>query len=286
MSSDNVILGVIGGSGLYNVPELVVEEELELSTPFGRPSAPIVKGRIGETTVYFVPRHGRGHVLLPSEVPYRANIYALKSLGAAAVLSVSAVGSLKEEIEPGHLVVPDQLLDRTLGVRPSTFFGDGIVAHVAMADPYCPDLRERLIDAASETGATVHDRGTLVCMEGPQFSTRAESFMYRGFQASLIGMTALPEAKLAREASLCYATLALATDYDCWHEQHESVTVEAVFEVMARNIAKSRETLVNLAGRLAGFGCDCKSALRYAVVTSDEAVDPGTRSKLGLLLDG
>ena len=285
MNHHSTVLGVIGGSGLYGVPEIKIEQELDIDTPFGRPSAPIVRGAIGGTTIFFIPRHGKGHVLTPSEVPYRANIYALRSLGVTAVLSVSAVGSLKEEIEPGHLVLPDQLLDRTKGTRASTFFGDGIVAHVAMADPYCACLKDKVTAAAKATGATVHEGGCLVCMEGPQFSTRAESFMYRGLGASLIGMTALPEAKLAREASLCYATLALATDYDCWHEGHDSVTVDAVFEVMKRNSAKARETLVNLVGKLGDSACDCRDSLKYAVVTSEDAMNPTTRNKLKLLLE-
>jgi len=286
MTGKPIVLGVIGGSGLYRVPELEVEEELVVETPFGSPSGPIIKGRINDRELYFLPRHGPGHVLTPSEVPYRANIYALKSLEVNTVLSVSAVGSLKEEIEPGHLVVPDQLLDRTKGVRQSSFFGDGIVVHVALADPYCPALRERLTSAAEEAGAVVHEGGTLVCMEGPQFSTRAESFLYRSFGASLIGMTALPEAKLAREASLCYATLALATDYDCWHEHHDSVTVDSVLEVMRRNIAAARKTLVNLVSGFDGWECSCPRALDGAILTQEERLTPELKERLRLILEG
>lgn len=286
MSNNPVILGVVGGSGLYRVPELEVDEELVVETPFGNPSGPIVKGRLGGRRVYFLPRHGPGHVLTPTEVPYRANIYALKSLGVNTVLSVSAVGSLKEEIKPGHLVIPDQLIDRTQGLRPSTFFGDGIVVHVALADPYCAGLRARVTAAARAANAVVHDGGTLVCMEGPQFSTRAESFLYRSFGASLIGMTALPEAKLAREASLCYATLALATDYDCWHETHDSVTVGAVLEVMRRNIAAARQTLVELVKRLDGWECGCPATLTGAVLTRDDRLSPELKEKLSLILGG
>ncbi len=285
MSSRPCVLGVIGGSGLYDVPEIEVLEELHISTPFGPPSSPVIKGRLGQREVFFLARHGKGHVLTPSEVPYRANVWALKSLGVNTLLSVSAVGSLKEEIAPGHLVVPDQIIDRTRGIRPSTYFGDGIVAHVALADPYCADLSATLANAARQAGATVHEGGTLVVMEGPQFSTRAESFLYRGFGASLIGMTAMPEAKLAREASLCYATLALATDYDCWHETHESVTVEGVFQVMRGNNVKARNTLLNLIPMLGERTCHCHTALASAVVTAPSAMNPETRKKLALLLD-
>jgi 5'-methylthioadenosine phosphorylase len=278
-------LGVIGGSGLYHVPEIEILEELELSTPYGKPSAAIRKGRMNGLDVFFLPRHGEGHVLGPSEIPYRANIYALKSLGVNRLLSISAVGSLKEEIEPGHLVVPDQIIDRTTGIRPATFFGDGLVVHVAMADPYCACLRRAVAAAARRTGAAVHEAGTLVCMEGPQFSTRAESFMYRGWNASLIGMTAQPEAKLAREAQMCYATLALATDYDCWREGHESVTVEAVIAVMSKNTAKARETIVNLPAELGPCACGCSSALRFAGVTHESKITPELRARFGALLE-
>jgi len=279
------VLGVIGGSGLYDVPEIEVLEELHVTTPFGTPSSPVVKGRLGKREVYFLARHGKGHVFTPTEVPYRANVWALKSLGVNTLLSVSAVGSLKEEIAPGHLVVPDQLIDRTRGIRPSTFFGDGVVAHVALADPYCADLSNLLAQAARSAGAVVHQGGTLVVMEGPQFSTRAESFLYRGLGASLIGMTAMPEAKLAREASLCYATLALATDYDCWHETHESVSVEGVFLVMKGNNVKARNTLLALIPMLGERTCHCGAALETAVVTHPSFIPPETRKKLALLLD-
>lgn len=287
MTDPKTVLGVIGGSGLYGIPEFEVLEEMELETPFGRPSSPIVRGRIKGRELFFLARHGKGHVLSPTEVPYRANIYALKSLGVNRLLSVSAVGSLRQDIEPGHLVLPDQVIDRTRGVRESTFFGNGIVVHVALADPFCTDFRKLVKTAADSSGASVHDGGTLVCMEGPQFSTRAESFMYRDLGASLVGMTVLPEAKLAREASLCYATLALATDYDCWHDGHDSVTVEAVLQVMKGNAEKARKTVVSLVELLdAPAECSCASSLAYAVVTQPGAITKAACEPVKLLLEG
>ncbi len=287
MNSDTTVLGVIGGSGLYGIPEFEVIEEIELDTPFGRPSSPVVRGRIKGRELFFLARHGKGHVLTPTEVPYRANVYALKSVGVTRLLSVSAVGSLREEIEPGHLVLPDQIIDRTRGVRPATFFGNGIVVHVALADPFCSDFRSMVREATKNCGATVHYDGTLVCMEGPQFSTRAESFMYRDLGANLVGMTALPEAKLAREASMCYATLALATDYDCWHDGHDSVTVEAVMQVMEGNAERARKTVVKLADLLdAPAQCSCASSLQYAVVTQPDAITKEAAEPVSLLLEG
>ena len=287
MNHRQTVLGVIGGSGLYGIPEFEVIEEINRETPFGTPSSPVVRGRIKGRELFFLARHGKGHVLSPTEVPYRANVFALKSLGVNRLLSVSAVGSLREEIEPGHLVLPDQIIDRTRGIRPSTFFGNGIVVHVALADPFCGDFRTLVKTATENTGATVHYDGTLVCMEGPQFSTRAESFMYRSLGASLVGMTVLPEAKLAREASMCYATLALATDYDCWHEGHDSVTVEAVLQVMKGNAEKARKTLVALVDLLdEPFPCACASALRYAVVTQPGAITRAACKPVELLLEG
>lgn len=286
MSQTSPVLGVIGGSGLYQIPDLEVVEQIQCDTPFGAPSGPIVRGKLKGRELFFLARHGVGHTISPSEIPYRANVYALKSLGVTAVLSVSAVGSLREEIVPGHLVIPDQLLDRTRS-RVDTFFKDGIVVHVEMADPYCSCLAQRLENAAGESGAVVHKGGTLVCIEGPQFSTRAESFMYRGFGANLVGMTALPEARLVREASMCYATLALATDYDCWYEHHDSVTVEGVMAVMRRNSALARETLTALMDRMGDpLGCQCHNALRYAVITQSEAIPESTRERVKLLLEG
>ena len=285
MSKKRPVLGVIGGSGLYDVAEIQGKETLELDTPFGPPSAPIVGGTIADQKVYFLARHGQGHRFTPSEVPYRANVHAMKQLGVTHLLSISAVGSLKEEIEPGHLVVPDQIIDRTRGNRPFTFFGDGIVVHVPMASPYCDTFADEVRKAAVASGAVVHDGGTLVVIEGPQFSTRAESFLYRSWDAHLVGMTAMPEARLAREASLCYATFALATDYDCWYEGHDSVTVEGVIAVMKKNIEKARKTLVQLAQTLPQCTCTCQTTVKDAVITSPEAIPEATRARLALLLD-
>ena len=220
-------VAVIGGSGFYALEDLTDVEEVRPDTPFGPPSDAIVIGTLKDTRVAFLPRHGRGHRILPSELPSRANIYALKTLGVEFVIGVSAVGSLRQELAPLDLTVPDQLIDRTTG-RPGTFFGDGLVAHVAFAEPFCPELRRALYEASSDAGATVHDGGALVVIEGPAFSTQAESALYRAWGASLIGMTALPEAKLAREAEMCYAVLACTTDYDCWHESYGSVTAEMI----------------------------------------------------------
>ncbi len=268
-------LGVIGGSGLYELPGLEAVEPTRVRTPFGDPSDEIIAGRLGGVRLLFLPRHGRGHRLLPSELPFRANVWALKSLGADSLLAVSAVGSLREEIVPGHLVVPDQFIDRTRGRQAeSTFFGRGVVAHVQFADPFCPLLSRALVEAARSAGATVHGGGTYVCMEGPAFSTRAESLLYRSWGAHVIGMTNLQEAKLAREAELCFATLALATDYDCWHEAHDDVQIGDVLAVIAANVDRARRTLAALAPRLPEpGGCACGRALEHAIIT-DRAVIP------------
>jgi len=284
MNKKRPVLGVIGVSGLYELAEIQGKETLEIETPFGPPSSPIVSGTIADQKVFFLARHGQGHRFTPSEVPYRANVHAMKQLGVTHLLSISAVGSLKEEIEPGHLVIPDQIIDRTRGNRPFTFFGDGIVVHVPMASPYCESFAKEVKQAAVACGAVVHDGGTLVVIEGPQFSTRAESFLYRSWGAHLVGMTAMPEAKLAREASLCYATLALATDYDCWHEGHDSVTVEGVIAVMKKNIEKARRTLLELASSLPQCTCGCQTTVKDAVITNPESIPEATRTRLALLL--
>ncbi len=236
-----VRIGIIGGSGLYEADGLVDVRTESVATPYGTPSDSVTIGRVAgqPAELVFLPRHGRGHRLLPSEVNYRANIWALKKLGVSWVVSVSAVGSLQEEVVPGHVVVVDQFIDRTKA-RASTFFGDGAVGHIAFGDPVCGQLRQVLLDTARAEGATVHDGGTYVCMEGPAFSTRAESNLYRSWGAKVIGMTNLPEAKLAREAGMSYATLAMATDYDCWHEGHDDVTVEQVIAVLQANVALAR----------------------------------------------
>jgi len=280
------VLGIIGGSGIYDLPGLSAVSREEVSTPFGAPSDAFILGRLGDEEVVFLARHGAGHRLLPSEIPYRANVYALKQLGVKRIVSISAVGSMVEAIAPGHLVLPTQYVDRTVARR-NTFFGDGVVAHVAFADPVCPQLHEHLEGACFAAGATVHPIGTYLCIEGPQFSTRAESELYRSWSVEVIGMTALPEAKLAREAELCYATLALATDYDAWHPGHEAVTVAQVVETMRKNVATAKEVIRNsiLAyGRIRERTCTCARALDGAVMTAPAQIPRTARERLALLL--
>ena len=277
-------IAVIGGSGLYELEGLRDVREVKPKTPFGDPSDAIVLGQLDEMPVAFLPRHGRGHRINPSEIPARANFYALKSLGVEQVISVSAVGSLREEIRPLDLVVPDQLLDRTKG-RPATFFEGGVVAHISFADPFCPTLSQEVVQAAEEVGATMHRGGTYVVIEGPAFSTRAESHLYRSWGASVIGMTALPEAKLAREAELCFTVLACATDYDVWHEEEADVSVETVVANLQQNVATSREVLRQVIPRLGSQRrCECATALENAVITAPESIPAGVRERLGLLL--
>lgn len=273
-------VAVIGGSGFYRMPGLTDVEEVRVDTPFGPPSDAIVIGSLGRQRVAFLPRHGIGHRILPSELPARANIYALKLLGVEFVIGVSAVGSLREDIEPLHMVAPDQLIDRTRG-RPSTFFGEGLVAHIAFAEPFCPVLRETLVGSAREAGATAHNGGTYVVIEGPPFSTRAESNLYRTWGADIIGMTALPEAKLAREAEMCYAILASATDYDCWHDEHASVTAEMIVANLLKNVEVSQQAVRLALARLPGRReCPCATALKDALVTPMELVPPQTKERL------
>lgn len=278
-------VGVIGGSGLYEMEGLEDVEEHEVSTTYGDPSDKIVSGRIGETRLLFLPRHGRGHRFAPHQINYRANILALKQLGAEQVISVSAVGSMKEGIAPGDMVVVDQFIDRTR-TRPSTFFEDlGVVAHVELADPVDAALAGALYTSAVEVGAPVHRDATYLCIEGPQFSTRAESNLYRSWGVHVIGMTNLPEARLAREAELPYATLALATDYDCWHQGHESVTVEAVLEVMRKNIATAKAILKTVASRIPDpADSPVSSAMKHAVMTAPELISDEARAKLEPLI--
>ena len=277
------VVGVIGGSGLYEMDGLESIERVKVETPFGDPSDEYITGILGDTKLVFLPRHGIGHTLTPSEVNYRANIFGMKVLGAEWIISVSAVGSMREEIEPGHIVIVDQFFDRTKG-RPSSFFGEGIVGHVEFADPVCSNLGHYLYEGAKEAGATVHRGGTYICIEGPQFSTRGESRIYRGWGVDVIGMTNIPEAKLAREAEICYSTVALSTDYDCWHESEESVTVEMVLETirnnvdMAKNIIK--KTVPNIPGERGGGGCRCESASEFAVITSKDKVSSEARARL------
>jgi 5'-methylthioadenosine phosphorylase len=277
-------VGVLGGSGLYEMEELKDVEEVSVNTPFGLPSDRYVLGKLGEVELVFLPRHGRGHRILPSHLNYRANIFGMKKLGVEWIISVSAVGSMKEEIEPGHIVIIDQFFDRTRQ-RPNTFFGDGIVGHVAFADPVCPVLRGTLLDAARASGATVHDGGTYLCIEGPQFSTRAESQIFRSWGVDVIGMTNLPEARLAREAEICYATIALCTDYDCWHESEEDVTIEAVLETMRRNVSTAQAIIREAVSRFPlKRDCPCAEALKDAIMTPAELIPPTTRQALELLI--
>lgn len=277
-------IGVIGGSGLYDMPGLEKVERRRLSTPFGDPSCEYVCGELGGARLVFLPRHGRGHRLLPSELNFRANIFGMKQLGVDWIISVGAVGSLREEIAPGHLVVPDQLIDRTFR-RTSTFFGDGIVAHVAFADPYCDVLRGALLDSSKSIGATVHPRGTYICMEGPQFSTRAESNLYRQWGADIIGMTSLQEAKLAREAEICLATLALATDYDCWHETEADVAITDILKILSDNVLKAQRVVADAVGRLPQQRtCPCATALQHAIITDRSMIPEGTKRDLDLLI--
>jgi 5'-methylthioadenosine phosphorylase len=277
-------LGVIGGSGLYAMEGLANVREVRPETPFGPPSDAITVGELDGTPVAFLPRHGRGHRITPTELPVRANIYALKSLGVEWIISVSAVGSLREEIRPLDLVIPDQLIDRTKS-RVNSFFGEGLVVHCAFADPFCPTLAGVLFGAASELDVKVHKGGTLVVMEGPLFSTRAESFLYRSWNADLIGMTALPEAKLAREAEIHYAAIACATDYDVWHESEEPVTVEMVVANLLKNVGNSRAIIRKAAARIpTTAACGCDRALENAIITAPDAISPVLKEELNLLI--
>ncbi len=260
-------IGIIGGSGLYQMEGLKDIKEVAISTPFGKPSGKFILGKLEGVPVAFLPRHGMGHTLLPSEINYRANLHGLKQLGVTAILSVSAVGSMKKEIPPGHIVVPDQFYDLTKG-RKSSFFGNGIVAHVSLADPICPVLAKTVADAGVSAGATVHRGGTYICMEGPQFSTRAESEVHRQWKVSVIGMTNATEAKLAREAEICYVTLALSTDYDCWHVSEEPVTSDRVIKVLLANVALSKRIITAAVRKIdTERNCRCGSALKNAIVT-------------------
>ena len=282
----SALLAVIGGSGFYRMPGLDDVERWAPQTPFGPTSDEIVIGTVHGKRVAFLPRHGTGHRLMPHEIPVRANIWALKALGVQGILAVSAVGSLREEIVPGHMVVPDQIIDRTRAGRPTTFFGDGIVVHVGFADPFCADLSGRLVAAADEVGQPVHAGGAYIAMEGPLFSTRAESKLYRSWDASIIGMTAVPEAKLAREAELAYAMLATATDYDVWHESEADVTAAAVAEIVAQNVASAQRIVAAVARDLpAGWVSSAEGALEDAIMTDPKRIPAETRERYALLID-
>jgi len=277
-------IGVIGGSGLYHIKGLTDIEEVNIDTPFGKPSDTITIGRLGGVGVAFLPRHGRGHHIPPTDVPARANIYALKSLGVERIIAINAVGSFKEEIKPGDLLIPDQLIDRTRS-RVNTFFGEGIVVHIPFAEPFCPVLSQIVYQTAQEAGATVHRGGTYVVMEGPAFSTRAESRLYRSWGADVIGMTALPETKLAREAEICYAIIACVTDYDSWRESSEPITVDAILDTLHKNIDIARKIIKLATGRIPEKrDCDCPMALKTAIVTAPEMIPDEQKKKLKLLI--
>ncbi len=277
-------IGVIGGSGLYDIEGMTDIEEVNVDTPFGKPSDTIVIGRLGGVKAAFLPRHGRGHRIPPTDVPMRANIYALKSLGVEHIIGINSVGSLKEEHKPGDLLIPDQLIDRTQS-RVNTFFRESIVAHIPFSGPFCPVLSQVVYKSAQTAGASVHKGGTYVVMEGPAFSTKAESFLYRSWGADAIGMTALPEAKLAREAEICYAIIACVTDYDCWHERHEPVTAKMILSVQHQNINTAKQIIRLALGKIPeNRNCGCVNALSTSIVTAADKIPEEQKKKLNLLI--
>ena len=278
-------IGIIGGSGLYSMPGFEAQEEAHVETPFGEPSENFVLGTLCGRRVAFLARHGRGHRISPSELNFRANIYGMKSLGVERILSLSAVGSLKEEHRPLDFLIPDQFFDRTRG-RASTFFGEGLVVHVSFADPVCPDLAATAAEACRATGVNCQSGGTYLCMEGPAFSTKAESNVYRSWGMDVIGMTNLTEAKLAREAEICYVTIAMVTDYDCWHSQHEAVTVNEIIGNLVKNAENACKVVAHAVAHMpAGRSCKCGSALAHAIITDRKLVPETTRRKLGILVE-
>lgn len=277
-------VGVIGGSGLYDIDGLKDVQHIDVETPWGKPSDQILTCSLGNIRIAFLPRHARGHKLLPSEINYRANIYAMKKLGVEWIISVSAVGSMKEKIAPGHVVIPNQFIDWTKN-RVSSFFGEGIVAHVSMAEPVCPLLSQVLFDASLDEGATVHMGGTYICMEGPQFSSKAESELYRSWGVDVIGMTNMPEAKLAREAEICYSTIALSTDYDCWNEEHAHVNVEDIVSILKQNAELAKKIIKNAVLSIEqDRNCTCSKALKDAIITSGDVVPQSVKTKLDLII--
>lgn len=283
MATETPVIGIVGGSGLYRMDGLAEVREIRVETPFGAPSDAFVTGVLDGLRLVFLPRHGRGHRVSPTEINYRANVHGLKKLGVTRVVSVSSVGSMREDVHPGDIVVVDQFIDWTRH-RPATFFSDGIVAHANFADPVCAPLSAALLDAARRRGARVHPSGTYICMEGPQFSTRAESRVYRQWGVDVIGMTNAPEAKLCREAEICYATLALVTDYDCWKTDEASVQIEEVLAVMGRNVALARDILrLALPALREPRSCACRDALKNAIVTDPKAIAPETRERLEVI---
>lgn len=282
--TDTVKVAVIGGTGLYNVEGLTDIKEIDVDTPYGTPSDTIVTGTLEGVRVAFLPRHGRGHRIMPTEIPVRANIWALKSLGVEHIIAINSVGSFKKSVAPGHLLIPDQLIDRT-SQRANTFFGDSVVAHVGFAEPFCAEMRKLLYACAKDAGATVHDGGTYVVMEGPAFSTRAESRLHKSWGADVIGMTALPEAKLAREAEICYGIIACSTDYDAWHEEETPVTVDMIISTLRSNMELSKKILKLAVGRLPEMRkCACSSALQNAIVTDPKAISPDRKKHLELII--
>ncbi|HHT9132749.1 MAG TPA: S-methyl-5'-thioadenosine phosphorylase [Candidatus Tripitaka californicus] len=277
-------IGIIGGSGLYDIEGIKDVQKVEVDTPFGRPSDAFTIGNLAGREVVFLPRHGAGHTIIPTQLPFRANIYGMKKLGVEQIIAVSAVGSMKEEIRPLDIVIPDQFFDRTKA-RVDTFFGDGIVAHVGMADPVCAGVAEALHRATKQVGVRVHKGGTYVCIEGPQFSTRAESLVYRQLGVSVIGMTNLQEAKLAREAEICYATMALSTDYDCWHVGEESVTVEMIIANLKKNVENAKKIIKVTIPELPKVrNCPCSTALKNAIITRPEAIPQKRKKELELII--
>ncbi len=277
------LLGVIGGSGLYQMKGLEVIEKVTVDTPFGSPSDSIIIGKLAGVKLAFLPRHGVGHVIPPSEINFRANIFAMKKIGVERIISVSAVGGMKENMPPGHFVVPHQFIDRTYK-RISTFFTEGMVGHVSMADPVCLSTAGTLFNAAQKAGANVHEGGTYICIEGPQFSSRAESLLYRQWGVDVIGMTNVTEAKLAREAGICYSTLALVTDFDCWHIDEEPVTLEAVLEIMHKNVEQAQKVIKELIPMLGSIEpCSCCDAAKFAVVTVPEKIPQKLKDELSIL---
>jgi 5'-methylthioadenosine phosphorylase len=283
--TETPVLAVLGGTGLYHYEKLTDLETIELDTPFGKPSSPIIIGSLAGKRVAFIARHGIGHTFNPSEVNYRANIYAIKSLGIRRVVAVSACGSLRDDYAPGHLVLPDQLVDFTRG-RARSFFSEGLVAHISVADPFCDDLSQRMFEAVKPTGATIHQGGTFITIEGPRFSTKAESNLYRAWGMDIIGMTTSPEAYLAREAELCYISLAHITDYDVWHVSEEAVSVEMIIRTLHENAALVQDAIQNLTATLDdAFRCECEDALSKALTTQADKIPAETRQRLDLLVD-
>jgi 5'-methylthioadenosine phosphorylase len=277
-------IGIIGGTGLYEIEGLTDIKEVNISTPFGNPSDTITIGNLNGVGLAFLPRHGRGHRILPSELPSRANVYALKSIGVEQVIAVNSCGSLKEEIKPGTLVIPDQLIDCTKG-RVSTFFGEGIVAHISFDEPFCPELSQVIYKTALEIGASVRKNGTFIVMEGPAFSTKAESYLHRSWNADLIGMTVLPEAKLAREAEMCYASIACVTDYDCWREKTAAVTAEMIISNMRNNVNLTKDIIKHAITKIPFIRrCSCKNAMENAIVTQQDIIPHEQKEKLSLII--